>query len=160
MGLSIEIILKEMSYDLIIRHTYNDPRLVYTNPKRESNETNPDEEFSITLDGDSANSIWTPDTYMRNGRETETYKLLKKYKWAHVQENGDVQLSQVFEVKTFCEELGRLKHQEDKKFTKADLLGGNDTSTYVVKGKIFQCNLQLGSCEYFYGKLFYICSRL
>ena len=107
-----------------LRQVYNDSRLAY----REGNGA-PEH---ITLSGDELDTIWQPDTFVRNERKLVFHENLQSYSapnmYARIYPDGKIQMSQRVTMQLSCP---KLKYQ---------LEASNEA----------QCSMDLASCKYFY----------
>ena len=107
-----------------LRQVYNDSRLAY----REGNGA-PEH---ITLSGDEIDTIWQPDTFVRNERKLVFHENLQSYSapnmYARIYPDGKIQMSQRVTMQLSCP---KLKYQ---------LEASNEA----------QCSMDLASCKYFY----------
>ena len=107
-----------------MRQVYNDSRLAY----REGNGA-PEH---ITLSGDELDTIWQPDTFVRNERKLVFHENLQSYSapnmYARIYPDGKIQMSQRVTMQLSCP---KLKYQ---------LEASNEA----------QCSMDLASCKYFY----------
>ena len=107
-----------------LRQVYNDSRLAY----REGNGA-PEH---ITLSGDELDTIWQPDTFVRNERKLVFHENLQSYSapnmYARIYPDGKIQMSQRVTMQLSCP---KLKYQ---------LEASNEA----------QCSMDLASCKYIF----------
>lgn len=95
-----------MRIQVTLRQTFNDSRLTYN-----ANANRP--EF-LTLVGDEMDSIWVPDTFVRNERKVIFHDALKPNIYGRVYPSGLVQTSQRVTLEISCAALKKLQNSGDE----------------------------------------------
>lgn len=66
---------------MYLRHWWNDPRLLFNGNS------------SYNYNGNPADIIWVPDTYIENSKKTQLHKVMTENSRASIKPNGDVFVS-------------------------------------------------------------------
>lgn len=139
---------REFDLELTVRHRYVDHRLDHID---DNDEDGPENNMFITLVGEEANTIWNPDTFVRNERRSRIHDGFNKLnKLARVFEDGRVLISQRVGVTASCQEINALGIDKGGDSSEEDNEEGDevDQENKEEEGRPFKCRLQFASYAY------------
>ena len=82
--------VQELRLQLTLRQRWNDPRLMYHGEEDDANGGAGD---FLSLVGDQVDDIWTPDTFIRQSKDTKVLDFDRTNKYARISPDGTVLVS-------------------------------------------------------------------